>query len=147
MTPEEPLDDDMFINVKFLAKGPIQKAGVKTVTVYDHASFFRIGSITGRCPAEYGAIEATTGYIFRTEGLGSTESEGAGPGVWRRRSRRRQSLTGNATSPNGWRTLKPNSSKPCIADRNAAPKCINIKSCGFCWWKMKSKFKASCSVR
>jgi len=105
MTPEEPLDDDMFINVNFLANGPIQKAGGKTA--YDRSSFFRIGSITGRCPAEYGAIEATTGYIFRSEGLGSTESEGAGPGFWRRRSRRRQSLTGNAASPNGVANPQP----------------------------------------
>ena len=30
MTPEEPLDDDVFINANFLAEGPIQKAGVKT---------------------------------------------------------------------------------------------------------------------
>jgi hypothetical protein len=97
MTPEEPLDDDMFINANFLAKGPIQKAGVKTE--YDQSSFFPIGSVTGRCSAEYGAIEATTGCIFRPEGLGSAESEGADPGVWRRRSRRRQSLTG--TPPHG----------------------------------------------
>ncbi len=53
MTPEEPLDDDMFINTNFLANRPIQKAGVKTA--YDQSSFFRIGSITGRCPAESGA--------------------------------------------------------------------------------------------
>jgi hypothetical protein len=92
MTPEEPLDDDMFINTNFLANRPIEKAGVKTA--YDQSSFFRIGSITGRCPAESGAIEATAGYIFRTEGLGSAESAGAGPGAWRRRSRRRRSLTG-----------------------------------------------------
>ena len=92
MTPEEPLDDDVFINANFLAKGPIRKAGVKSA--YDQSSFFHIGSIRGRCPAEYGAIEATTSYIFRPEGLGSTESEGADPGVWRCRSRRRQSLTG-----------------------------------------------------
>jgi hypothetical protein len=90
MTPEEPLDDDVFINANFLAKAPIQNAGGKTA--YDQSSFVRTGSITSRCPAEYGAIEATTGYIFRPEGLGSAESEG--PGVWRRRSRRRQSLTG-----------------------------------------------------
>ena len=25
--------------------------------------------------------------------------------------------------------------------------CINIKTCGFCWWRMKSKSKASCNVR
>ena len=79
MTPEEPLDDDMFINSNFPAKGSIQRAGVKTK--YDQSSFFRIGSITGRCPAEYGAGEATTGFVFRTEGLGSAKSEGAGPGV------------------------------------------------------------------
>lgn len=24
--------------------------------------------------------------------------------------------------------------------------CINIKSCGCCWWRTKSKFKASSSV-
>jgi len=30
MTPEEPLDDEMFINQNFLANGPIRKAGVKT---------------------------------------------------------------------------------------------------------------------
>jgi hypothetical protein len=30
MTPEEPLDDEMFINSNFLAKGPIQRAGVRT---------------------------------------------------------------------------------------------------------------------
>ena len=30
MTPEEQLDDEMFINSNFLAKGPIQRAGVKT---------------------------------------------------------------------------------------------------------------------
>ena len=90
MTPEEPLDDDVFINANFLAKAPIQNAGGKTA--YDQSSFVRTGSITSRCPAEYGAIEATTDYIFRPEGLGSAESEG--PGVWRRRSRRRQSLTG-----------------------------------------------------
>jgi hypothetical protein len=30
MTPEEPLDDDMFINANLLANGPIQEAGVKT---------------------------------------------------------------------------------------------------------------------
>jgi len=30
MTPEKPLDDEMFINSNFLANGPIQKAGVKT---------------------------------------------------------------------------------------------------------------------
>jgi hypothetical protein len=62
MNPEEPLDDDMFINANFLAKGPIQNAGGKTA--YDQSSFFRTGSITSRCPPEYGAIEATTGYIF-----------------------------------------------------------------------------------
>src|ERR1700691_3490293 len=76
----------------FSANGPIQKAGVKTA--YDQSSFFHTGSITGRCPAEYGAIEATTSYIFRPEGLGSAESEGADASIWRRRSRRRQSLTG-----------------------------------------------------
>jgi hypothetical protein len=59
MTPEEQLDDDVFINANFLAKGPIQKAGGKTA--YDQSSFFCTGSITSRCPAEYGAIEATTG--------------------------------------------------------------------------------------
>ena len=78
MTPEEPLDDDVFINAKFLKKRPIQAAGVKTA--YDQSSFFRSGSLTGRCPTEYGAIEATTSYIVRPEGLGSAESEGAG--VW-----------------------------------------------------------------
>jgi hypothetical protein len=86
MTPEEPPDDDLFINANFLAKGPIQKAGVNIA--YDQSSFFRTGSITGRCPAEYGAIEATTADVF-PEGLGSAESEGADPGVWRRRSRQR----------------------------------------------------------
>jgi hypothetical protein len=30
MTPEERLDDEMFINSNFLANGPIQRAGVKT---------------------------------------------------------------------------------------------------------------------
>jgi hypothetical protein len=145
MTPEEPLDDDMFINVNFLAKGPIQKAGVKTA--YDHSSFFRIGSTTGRCPAKCGAIEATTGYIFRTEGLGSSESEGAGPGVWRCRSRRRQSLTGNAASPNWVANLQTEQLQAMHCGQKPCTKCINIKSCGFCWWKMKSKFKASCSVR
>ena len=30
MTPEEQLDDEMFINSNFLANGPIQKAGVRT---------------------------------------------------------------------------------------------------------------------
>jgi hypothetical protein len=59
MTPEEPLDDDMFINANFLAKGPIHEAGGKTA--YDQSSFFPTGSITSRCPAEYGAIEATAG--------------------------------------------------------------------------------------
>jgi len=78
MTSEETLDDDVFINSNFLANGPIQKAGVKTT--YDQSNLFRIGSITGHCPAEYGAIEATTGFVFRTKGLGSAESEGAG--VW-----------------------------------------------------------------
>jgi hypothetical protein len=92
MTPGEPLDDDVFINSNFLAKGPIHKAGVKTAD--DQSSFFCIGSVTGWCSAEYGTIEATTGYVFRPEGLRSAESEGADPGVWRRRSRRRQSLTG-----------------------------------------------------
>ena len=29
MTPEEPSDDGLFINSNFLAKGPIQRAGVK----------------------------------------------------------------------------------------------------------------------
>ena len=29
MTPEEQLDDEMFINSNFPAKGPIQRAGVK----------------------------------------------------------------------------------------------------------------------
>jgi hypothetical protein len=50
MTPEEPLDDDVFINANFLAKPPIQKAGVKTA--YDQSSFFRTGSIANCCPAE-----------------------------------------------------------------------------------------------
>ena len=80
MIPEEPLDDEMFINSNFLANGPIQKAGVRTK--YDQSSFFRIGSISGRCPADYGAIQATTSFVFRTEGLGSAKSEGAGPGIW-----------------------------------------------------------------
>src|ERR1700733_10718947 len=30
MTPEQPLDDEMFINSIFLGNGPIQRAGVKT---------------------------------------------------------------------------------------------------------------------
>jgi hypothetical protein len=30
MTPEEPGDDEMFINSNFPANGPIEKAGVKT---------------------------------------------------------------------------------------------------------------------
>jgi hypothetical protein len=30
MTPEEQLNDEMFINSNFPAKGPIQRAGVKT---------------------------------------------------------------------------------------------------------------------
>jgi hypothetical protein len=50
MTPEEPLDDDMFINAKFSQHRPIPKAGGKNA--YDQSSFFRTGSITGRCPAE-----------------------------------------------------------------------------------------------
>ena len=100
MTPEEPRDDDVFINANFLEEGPIQRAGVKTA--YDQSSFFHTGSITNRCPAESGAIEATTGYI-RREGLGSAESQGADPGVWRRRSRRRQSLTGTPPHPMGRR--------------------------------------------
>jgi hypothetical protein len=91
MTPEEPLDDDMFISASFLGNEPIHTAGGKTA--YDKSSFFDTGSTPDRRPAEYRAIEGTTGYI-RPEGLGSAESEGAEPGVWRRRSRRRQSLTG-----------------------------------------------------
>jgi len=144
MTPEEPLDDDVFINANFLEKPPIQKAGVKTA--HDQSSFFCIGSTTGRCPAERGAIEATTGHIFRPEGLGSDESEGADPGVWRRRSRRRQSLTGTPPHQVG-RLIHESNSDGCRIQRGTPHECINIKTCGFCWWRMKSKFKASCSVR
>ena len=144
MTPEEPLDDDVFINANFLAKGPIQNAGGKTA--YDQSSFFRTGSIPSRCPAEYGAIKATTGYIFRPERLGSAESEGADPGVWRRRSRRRQSLTGTPPHRVGRRIRESNSQKLRF-QRGTLHECINIKTCGSCWWRMKSKFKASCSVR
>jgi len=62
MTPEEPPDDELFINSNILAKGPIQRAGGQDQ--YDPSGFFRIGSITGRCPAEYGASQATTGFVF-----------------------------------------------------------------------------------
>ena len=117
MTPEEPLDDDMFINASFLAKGPIRNAGGKTA--YDQSSFFHTGSIADRCPAECGAIEATTGYI-RTEGLGSTESEGADPGVWRRRSRRRQSLTGTPPHRLGRRNPRIEQPQVAIPERNPA---------------------------
>ena len=65
MTPEKPLDDEIFINSNFPVNGPIQKAGVKTN--YDQSSFFRIGSITGSCPAEYGASPATTSIVAGTE--------------------------------------------------------------------------------
>lgn len=102
----------------FSTDGPIQKAGVKTA--YDQSSFFRTGSITGRCPAEYGAIEATTSYIFRPERLGSAEPEGAGPGVWRRRSRRRQSLTRNAASPSGAANPQIEQPQVPIFERNPA---------------------------
>src|SRR3984885_10063622 len=89
----------------FSQKGPIQKAGGKTE--YDQSSFFRTNSITTRCPEEYGAIEATTGYVFRPEGLGSAESEG--PGDRRRGSRRRQSLTGTPLRRVGRRIRESNS--------------------------------------
>jgi len=107
MTPEEPLDDDLFINANFRTMGPIQKGGVNIA--YDQSSYFRTGSITGCCSAEFGAIEATTGYIVQPEGLGSAESEGADPGVWRRRSRRRQSLTGMPPHRVGRRIRESNS--------------------------------------
>jgi hypothetical protein len=79
MTPEEPPDDEVFINSDFLANGPIQKAGVKPKN--DQPSFPRIATITGRCPAEWSASKATASFVFRTKGLGSAESEGAGPGI------------------------------------------------------------------
>src|SRR5579863_4769850 len=47
MTPEEQPDDELFINSNFLAKGPIKS---KSQDQYDPSGFFRIGSITGRCP-------------------------------------------------------------------------------------------------
>jgi hypothetical protein len=80
MILKQPLDDEMFINSNFLANGPIQEA--ESQDQYDPSSFFRIGSITGRCAAEYRASQATTGCVFRNEGTSSTKSEGAGPGVW-----------------------------------------------------------------
>jgi hypothetical protein len=61
MTPTEPLDDEMFINSNLFANGPIQKAASQDP--YDQSSFFRIGSITGRGPAEDGASQATIGYL------------------------------------------------------------------------------------
>ena len=79
----------MFINANLPADGPIWKAGVKT---YDQSSFFRIGSIADSSPSESGAVQAAAGFVFRAAGYGSVELKGAGPLVWRRRSRRRQSL-------------------------------------------------------
>ena len=80
MTPEEPLDDEMFINSNFLANGPIQKAGVKTNMINPVSSASAASQAVA--PQNTAQVEATTGYIFRPEGLGSAESEGAGPGVW-----------------------------------------------------------------
>jgi len=114
MTPGEPLDDDVFINSNFLAKGPIHKAGVKTA--HDRSSFFRIGSVTGRCSAEYGAIEATTGYVFRTEGLGSAESEGAGLATsitTATGTNRNAALPGGGESANRTATGADSKEKPC----------------------------------
>ncbi len=143
MTAEKPLDDEMFMNSNFSEMWPIRNSGVNDP--YDQSSFFRIAAIRGRCPAEYGADPTATTVIVRPEGLGSPESEGAGPGVWRRRSRRRQSLTG--TPPHRWGGESAIEQPRCRFQRETLHECINIKSCGCCWWRMKSKFKASCSVR
>jgi len=49
MTPEEPLDDEMFINSNFSLWGDTES---RSQDQYDQSGFFRIGNITGRCPAK-----------------------------------------------------------------------------------------------
>jgi hypothetical protein len=79
MTPEEPMDDKIFITSNLPQMG---RYGSGRQNHHDQSSFTRIGNITGRCPAECSSGEATSSIIVGTDGLGSAQFEGAGPGVW-----------------------------------------------------------------